>query len=41
MLRDLGGLAYDEIADLTGLPLSAVKDRIHRARAHLRTTLQR
>ena len=41
VLRDLGGLAYDEIAELTGLPLSAVKDRIHRARAHLRTTLQR
>lgn len=41
VLRDLGGLAYDEIAELTGLPLSAVKDRIHRARAHLRTTLLR
>ena len=40
VLRDLGGLAYDEIAALTGLPLSAVKDRIHRARTQLRVALQ-
>lgn len=41
VLRDLGGLSYDEIATRTGLPLSAVKDRIHRARTHLRTVLPR
>ncbi len=41
VLRDLGGLTYDEIAALTDLPLSAVKDRIHRARLQLRTTMQR
>ncbi|MGI8613897.1 MAG: RNA polymerase sigma factor [Nocardioidaceae bacterium] len=40
VLRDLGGLSYDEIAELTGLPPSAVKDRIHRARTQLRRVLQ-
>ncbi|MGI8612333.1 MAG: RNA polymerase sigma factor [Nocardioidaceae bacterium] len=41
VLRDLGGLTYHEIAALTGLPLSAVKDRIHRARTQLRAAMQR
>jgi RNA polymerase sigma-70 factor (ECF subfamily) len=39
VLRDLGGLSYDEIATLTGARLSAVKDRIHRARTQLRVAL--
>lgn len=39
VLRDLGGLGYAEIAELTGLSLPAVRDRIHRARTHLRSAL--
>ncbi|CAI9411843.1 RNA polymerase sigma factor [Nocardioides sp. T2.26MG-1] len=39
VLRDLGGLTYDEIAAATGAPMSAVKDRIHRARTQLRGML--
>lgn len=39
VLRDLGGLDYQQIADLTGVPLGTVKDRIHRARAFMRTAL--
>jgi RNA polymerase sigma-70 factor (ECF subfamily) len=39
VLRDLGGLTYDEIASTTGAPMSAVKDRIHRARTQLRAML--
>ena len=39
VLRDLGGLTYDEIATATGAPMSAVKDRIHRARSQLRGML--
>lgn len=39
VLRDLGGLTYDEIAAATGAPMSAVKDRIHRARSQLRGML--
>ncbi|WP_300681432.1 sigma-70 family RNA polymerase sigma factor [Nocardioides sp.] len=39
LLRDLGGLDYQQIVELTGVPLGTVKDRIHRARAFLRTAL--
>jgi RNA polymerase sigma factor (sigma-70 family) len=43
VLRDLGSLPYDEIADLLAVPLGTVKDRIHQARRfmreHLRTQL--
>ena len=35
VLRDLEGLAYDEIADVTGTPLGSVKGRLHRARGEL------
>jgi RNA polymerase sigma-70 factor, ECF subfamily len=35
VLRDLEGLAYDEIADLTDQPLGSVKGRLHRARNEL------
>lgn len=41
VLRDLGGLSYAEISDLTGLPQSSVRDRIHRARTQLRAALGR
>ena len=39
ILRDLGSLPYDEIADLTGTPLGTVKARIHTARGYVREKL--
>jgi RNA polymerase sigma-70 factor (ECF subfamily) len=35
VLRDLEGLSYEEIAEITGSPLGSVKGRLHRARAEL------
>jgi RNA polymerase sigma-70 factor, ECF subfamily len=35
VLRDLEGLPYEEIADVTQTPLGSVKGRLHRARAEL------
>ncbi|MGH2960771.1 MAG: RNA polymerase sigma factor [Solirubrobacterales bacterium] len=40
-LRDLDGMSYDEIAELTGVPLGSVKARLHRARAELIELLRR
>ncbi len=39
ILRDLGALPYDEIAELTGCPLGTVKARIHTARSYVREKL--
>jgi RNA polymerase sigma factor (sigma-70 family) len=39
ILRDLGTLSYDEIADLTGTPVGTVKARIHTARGYVRERL--
>lgn len=38
VLRDLGSLPYDEIAELTQAPLGTVKARIHTARGFVRET---
>jgi RNA polymerase sigma-70 factor (ECF subfamily) len=35
VMRDLGELSYEEIAELTGTPLGSVKGRLHRARREL------
>jgi len=41
VLRDLEGLSYDEIAEVTDTPLGSVKGRLHRARAELNDLLRR
>ncbi len=41
VLRDLEGLAYEEIQRITGLPDGTVKSRLHRARAALRDAVER
>ena len=38
-MRDLGSLAYDEIADHLEVPLGTVKARIHTARGFVRGRL--
>ncbi len=40
VLRDIQQLAYDEIADITDLPMGTVKSRINRGRAQLQDILE-
>lgn len=40
VLREIEGLAYEEIAEMTGVSLGTVKSRIARARYRLQTELQ-
>ncbi|MDB9314347.1 sigma-70 family RNA polymerase sigma factor [Spirulina sp. CS-785/01] len=40
VLREIQGLAYEEIAEITGVSLGTVKSRIARARAKLQSELQ-
>ncbi|HYW34926.1 MAG TPA: sigma-70 family RNA polymerase sigma factor [Balneolaceae bacterium] len=40
ILRDIQQLAYDEIAEITGLPMGTVKSRINRGRAQLQELLE-
>jgi RNA polymerase sigma-70 factor (ECF subfamily) len=39
LLRESGGLSYDEIAHTCDLSVTAVRSRLHRARLHLRASL--
>lgn len=41
ILRDLEGLAYEEIAEVLGLELNTVRSRLHRARVDLKAKLER
>ena len=41
VLRDLEGLAYEEIAEVLALELGTVRSRLHRARAELRDKLEK
>ena len=41
VLRDLEGLPYDDIAEITDMPLGSVKGRLHRARGELIEILRR
>lgn len=40
LLREIQGMAYEEIAEITGVSLGTVKSRIARARARLQSTLK-
>jgi len=39
VLKDLEGLSYEEIAEITGDSVPAIKSRLHRARLSLRATI--
>lgn len=39
LMRELGGLSYDEIGQVCGLTVDAVRSRLHRARLQLRDAL--
>ena len=41
VLRDLEGLAYEEIADMLDLPVGTVRSRLHRARLELKAKIER
>jgi RNA polymerase sigma-70 factor, ECF subfamily len=41
ILRDVEDLAYEEIAEVSGLPIGTVKSRIHRGRAQLKEKVER
>ena len=41
ILRDMEGLAYEEIAEALELPVGTVRSRLHRARLDLKEKLER
>ena len=40
VLKEMEGLAYEEIAEIVGCPIGTVRSRIHRARSELREKLK-
>lgn len=40
VLRDVQQLSYEEVAEITGLPMGTVKSRIHRGRVQIQKMLQ-
>ena len=40
LLKDVEGLGYEEIAEMTGISVPAVKSRLHRARLALREAIE-
>ena len=41
ILREIEGLSYDEIAEVTGVAVGTVKSRIHRARTMLKSAIEK
>ena len=41
LLRDIQNLTYEEIVEITGVPMGTVKSRINRGRARLKTILEK
>ena len=41
ILRDVEDLSYEELSEITGLPDGTVKSRLHRARATLKSSVER
>ena len=41
ILRDVEGMTYEQISEITGDSLSAVKSRLHRARLAMRAAIDR
>jgi RNA polymerase sigma-70 factor (ECF subfamily) len=41
LMRDFGGMTYQEMAEATELPLGTVKSRLNRARLELATSVRR
>ena len=39
VLRDIENLSYEDISEITGLPVGTVKSRLHRARMRVREAL--
>ena len=40
ILRDLQQLSYDEVSDITGIPMGTVKSRINRGRAQIQALIK-
>lgn len=41
MLKDMAGLSYEQIADVSGESIPAIRDHLHQARLSLRATIER
>ena len=41
LLREVEGLGYEEIAEVTGVPIGTVRSRLARARRDLRERMER